>query len=215
VKSSRPPRSSQETQHYFTHRPSGTNLPKGSPKTRSIEVQRRGVTLQLTSGAGVFSIGALDEGSALLIDTAQWNHDARVLDLGCGWGAVGCFVARLSPQARVGLCDINLRATELSRENIRANGLKNAAAWCGDGASATRDDWFNVVLCNPPVRAGNAVIAQLFEDAHRALKTGGTLWVVLRTAQGAKSWARRLEESWGNCETVTIEQGYRILRSVK
>jgi 16S rRNA (guanine1207-N2)-methyltransferase len=182
---------------------------------RSIEVQRRGVTLQLTSGAGVFSIGALDEGSALLIDTAQWSRDARVLDLGCGWGAVGCFVSRLSPEAQVWLCDINLRATELSRENIRANGLKSAAVWCGDGAGAARDEWFDTVLCNPPVRAGNAVIAQLFEDAHRVLKTGGVLWVVLRTAQGAKSWARRLEESWGNCETVTIEQGYRILKSVK
>jgi 16S rRNA (guanine1207-N2)-methyltransferase len=93
--------------------------------------------------------------------------------------------------------------------------LSHATAWCGDGLSAVGDSKFDVVLCNPPVRAGNAVIAQLFEDAHRALKTGGTLWVVLRTAQGAKSWARRLEESWGNCETVTIEQGYRILRSVK
>jgi hypothetical protein len=59
------------------------------------------------------------------------------------------------------------------------------------------------------------VIAQLFADAHRVLGAGGILWVVLRTAQGAKSWARRLEESWGNCETVTIEQGYRILKSVK
>jgi 16S rRNA (guanine1207-N2)-methyltransferase len=105
---------------------------------RSIEVQRRGVTLQLTSGAGVFSIGALDEGSALLIDTAQWDNNARVLDLGCGWGAVGCFVARLSPQAQVCLCDINLRATELSRENIRANGLKKRRCvvrrWCGRSA---------------------------------------------------------------------------------
>lgn len=178
-------------------------------------MQLRGVALQMTSGSGVFSKSGLDEGSALLIQIAEWKSEARVLDLGCGWGAVGCAVARSSPDARVWLCDINLRATELSRENIRANGLKNAAVWCGDGAGATRDNLFDCVLCNPPVRAGNAVIARLFADAYRVLNNGGTLWVVLRTAQGAKSWARRMAELFGNCETVTMQQGYRILKSVK
>jgi 16S rRNA (guanine1207-N2)-methyltransferase len=180
-----------------------------------VSITVRGETLELTTGVGVFSRSGLDEGSQLLLETAHWKKNARILDLGCGWGAMGCFAARLSPRARVALCDINLRATELARENIRANGLKNAAVWCGDGATAVRDTRFDCVLCNPPVRAGNAVIERLFEDAHRVLESGGALWVVLRTAQGAKSWMRRLEESWGNCETVTMRQGYRILKSVK
>jgi 16S rRNA G1207 methylase RsmC len=32
---------------------------------------------------------------------------------------------------------------------------------------------------------------------------------------GREKLGTTLEESWGNCETVTIEQGYRILKSVK
>ena len=71
------------------------------------------------------------------------------------------------------------------------------------------------MLCNPPIRAGNDAIAALFEDAHRALKLRGELWAVIRTAQGAKSWAKRLHDRWGNCDTVALDKGYRVLRSRK
>ena len=49
------------------------------------------------------------------------------------------------------------------------------------------------------------------------LKVGGHLWIVLRTAQGAKSWAKKLETQFGNCGTVAIEKGLSStrLREVK
>ena len=106
-------------------------------------------------------------------------------------------------------------AVQLAGLNIRKNGLKNCVLWQGDGLSAAREAAFDTVLCNPPVRAGNAVIARMFDDAQRGLKPGGSLWVVLRTAQGAKSWEKRLAGLFGHCETVTKEDGYRILRSEK
>jgi 16S rRNA (guanine1207-N2)-methyltransferase len=55
----------------------------------------------------------------------------------------------------------------------------------------------------------------MFEDAHRCLATGGVLRIVIRTAQGAKSWQKRLAELFGNCETLAIESGYRVLQCVK
>jgi 16S rRNA (guanine1207-N2)-methyltransferase len=169
----------------------------------------------LETGAGVFSRGGLDEGSALLLETARFDSHARVLDLGCAWGAVGCATAKTAPDARVWMCDINWHATQLARRNRDSNALQNATVWCGDGTQSVRSEFFDCVLCNPPVRAGNAVIARLFDDAQRVLKTEGALWVVLRTAQGAKSWARRLEAQFGNCETVAMKSGYRILKCVK
>ncbi len=173
------------------------------------------IALRLATGAGVFARSGLDAGSALIIETARWSGDARMLDLGCGWGAVGCFAAAFSPGCRVSMCDINHRAVALARLNLRENNLSNAAAWCGDGGAALRSECFDAVLCNPPVRAGNAVVGRLFEDARRVLKPEGALWVVLRTAQGAKSWQRRLQDMFGNCETVAMRQGYRILKSVR
>jgi 16S rRNA (guanine1207-N2)-methyltransferase len=174
-----------------------------------------GHTLQLATGSGVFSKSGLDDGSKLLIETADFSTCRSICDLGCGWGPVGCFAAVLAPQARVWMCDINLRAVALAGLNARENKLTNASAWCGNGLSAVRPNTFDLILFNPPVRAGNAVIADLFEGAERCLSQAGVLQVVLRTAQGAKSWQKRLAQQFGNCDTIEIKAGYRILRSIK
>jgi len=207
---------SKPVSHYFS-------LPHGEPtipqNVRRTTARAAGITLEFSTGAGVFARGGLDAGSRLLIETAlprgDWPEGAHLCDLGCGWGPVGCFAARLLPQAEVYLCDINERAVQLAAANLALHELSNARAWCGDGLDATRGDCFDAVLCNPPVRAGNAVIAKLFADAERGLRPGGVLWVVLRTAQGAKSWQKKLAAQFGACETVAIDGGYRILRSMK
>lgn len=180
-----------------------------------VSLQARGVQLEMATGMGTFSRGALDEGSKLLLETATWPDEARVCDLGCGWGALGCFAAKFSPQSHVWLCDINPNAVGLTRLNIEKNGIANAVAWCDDGLTAARDEVFDTILCNPPVRAGNATIGQMFQDAQRCLISKGALWVVLRTQQGAKSWQKRLEEQFGNCETRAVAKGYRILHALK
>ena len=215
------------TEHYFTPRPTSgkpagektTGEPTSERKTEKLLTLHSGDrALQFASGAGVFSKSHLDDGSALLIETflqATTGQRAHLLDLGCGWGAVGCSVAARKPDFQIAMCDINIRAAILAQSNARRNAMTNVAAWCGDGASATRENCFDFVLCNPPVRAGNAVIARLFGDAQRALKSGGELWIVLRTAQGAKSWQRRLQSDWGNCRTRAMHSGFRILSSTK
>lgn len=181
-------------------------------------MQVGGVTLSMATGSGVFSKAALDDGSRLLIETipvTDWAAGTTVCDLGCGWGALGCFVAALQPSLQVSMCDINERAVALAAYNATNNDLKNTTIWCGDGLDSIADGQFQIVLCNPPVRAGNKVIEKLFNDAYRCLQKEGELWVVLRTQQGAKSWQKRLAALFGQCETVKIDKGYRILHSRK
>ena len=221
TKISSPRATGPRTAHYFNpHPPAALNSPATPQPSPSFQVRAAGHVLEFATGPGVFSRSALDEGSHLLLATAaqagaELAAAARLCDLGCGWGPVGCFLARLAPQACISLVDINRGAAQLARRNLSHNSLTNAHVWCGDGLSAICDAAYDAVFCNPPVRAGNLVIGQLFDDAHRCLLPGGSLWVVLRTAQGAKSWARRLHDSFGNCETMAIEKGYRILRSHK
>jgi 16S rRNA (guanine1207-N2)-methyltransferase len=197
--------------HYFSRNVESA----ATENARVVKIEARGSKLRMQTSAGTFSRGGLDEGSAILLEHCEIASGSRVLDLGCGWGAVGCIVADRVEESRVAMCDINLRAAHLALENARLNGLRNVCAWCGDGADAASDQTFDVVLLNPPVRAGNDVMQKLFNDALRVLRSGGVLWIVLRTAQGAKTWQKRLQNQWGNCETVTIEKGYRIFRCVK
>jgi 16S rRNA (guanine1207-N2)-methyltransferase len=175
----------------------------------------KGRALQFLTGEGVFSRSGLDEGSRLLIETIDLEPGSSFCDLGCGWGAVGAFIGHSFPQTRVFACDVNARAVQLARFNLELNKVKNAVAWCDDGLSATRPELFDAIACNPPIRAGNPTIFKLFADAERGLKVGGSLWIVIRTAQGAKSWQKRLEAQFGECETLLIKNGYRILRAVR
>ena len=199
--------------HYFSPSAPAQN------NSRQVEATCNGISLRFLTARGVFSKSALDEGSQLLLETAwrhhSWPQNARIADLGCGWGAITCFVAALATQVTVFGCDINERAVALAHQNARLNQLTNAFFWCGDGLKAARPNFFDVVFCNPPVRAGNETIGQLFDGAQRCLKPGGELWVVLRTAQGAKSWQKRLQGQFGACETVQIKSGYRILKCKK
>ena len=204
--------------HYFS--PQTTLLSAAQLESFPSHPQTvNGVTLQFLTARGVFSRTALDEGTRILLH--QWMASAppdfsgQIADLGCGWGAVAAFAAARFPESSVTAVDINPRAAQITAHNLSRNELTNCVAWAGDGLRAARADWFDDILCNPPIRAGNAAIAEMFESAQRALKTRGELWVVIRTAQGAKSWAKRLNEQFGNCETLATDKGYRVLRCRK
>jgi 16S rRNA (guanine1207-N2)-methyltransferase len=205
-----------DSSHYFSRH--ALKAPQNPPETRPVRVA--GSTLQMATGRGVFAKSGLDAGSRLLLETALpalgvLPTDARLCDLGCGWGALGCFIAAQLNSTPVLMCDINARAAWLANFNARRNDLRNTQVWCGDGLRAARDEIFDSIVSNPPIRAGNATLGVLFADAHRCLKTGGEFWIVIRTAQGAKSWQKRLENLFGHCETVIIKNGYRVLKSKK
>lgn len=204
--------------HYFSSHNKRLS-PEEQRRARPLSVELGGFELQFLTGSNTFSKSALDEGSALLLETLWKQGDfpdtARVCDLGCGWGAVGALWAKSHPTHSVFALDINPRAVQLAELNFARNEIENAAAWCGDGLDAARDEFFDLVAFNPPIRAGNATIERLFADAHRTLKPGGELWAVIRTAQGAKTWAKKLELLFGSCETVEMRGGYRVLKATK
>jgi 16S rRNA (guanine1207-N2)-methyltransferase len=197
--------------HYFT--PQTPLQEPGEIHT----VKWRESTFRFATGEGVFAKSGLDAGSELLLRTALPLLDVNSLigDLGCGWGAVGCVLARELPQAQIVMSDVNPRAVALAHYNAELNHLKSTFCCCGDGFSAIAANTFEAILCNPPIRAGNEVMLRLFESSLRCLKNEGDLFAVIRTAQGAKSWQKRLKVLFGNCEVMEIKGGYRALRCVK
>jgi len=198
------------TSHYFT-----PQKPLGEyGETRTFSWNER--EFAFVSGSGVFAKTGLDAGSRLLLQTALPHlatlpPGAVISDLGCGWGAVGCVLGAALPEHRILMSDVNPRAVALARHNADLNHVSHTHAWCGDGLAAIPPATFDAILCNPPIRAGNEVMGKLFDDSLHRLKKGGALYLVIRTAQGAKSWQRRLKVLFGNCEMLSIKSGYRIL----
>ena len=76
------------------------------------------------------------------------------------------------------------------------------------------EESFDYILTNPPIRAGKKVIYEIYDGAIKHLNQNGELWVVIQKKQGAPSTIDHLNAIFGNCEIVTKEKGYFILKSV-
>ena len=133
-----------------------------------------------------------------------------MLDLGCGWGALGGVLAKKWADVRFVLTDVNERAAALAERNLKLNGLDNFEVVCGDGFAAV-EGTFDWIVTNPPIRAGKQVIYGLFAEAKNHLAPGGTLALVIRTQQGAKSAERYLRGIYESVETLDVSGGYRVL----
>lgn len=194
--------------HYYTNRPAAEH------DRRTIEVELRGKKVRLVTDAGVFSKSGLDYGSRVLIDALEIPEKASVLDVGCGYGPIG-IAAGILGATRIMMLDVNERAIELARENAAANGVPQAKAMQSDLLEAVSQERFDVIISNPPIRAGKETVHRLFEQASECLKPGGSLWIVIQKKQGAPSAKAKLEELFEQVDEVTKDKGYRIYKAVK
>lgn len=194
------------TEHYYSRRPAVAS------DRHSLTVELRGFSLKLTTDAGVFSKDAIDYGSRALIARMVIPENAEVLDVGCGYGPIGLAAAKLAPAGRVTMIDINERAVELAKGNAKANGIGNVEFAQSDRLAAVAGRTFDVILANPPIRAGKAVVHAIFEEAYLHLKPGGALWIVIQNKQGAPTARAKLEELFGDdaVEETGKDKGYRI-----
>lgn len=196
------------TDHYFSPQPEATG------EHREITANLRGTEFRFLADAGVFSKKSVDFGSRLLIETVELPERGEILDLGCGYGPIGIACAASAPACRITMVDINRRAVELARGNTRLNGLQNRVeVVTGDGLSGVRGKFFDLILTNPPIRAGKKTIYRLFEEAHSALKPEGELWVVIRKQQGGPSAKEKLQSLFTQVETMAKKKGFWVLRT--
>lgn len=176
-------------------------------------------SLELKTRHGLFSARSLDEGTArLLRELEPLTPAQRVLDLGCGYGAIGLTLAARWPDSHVDLVDTDIRAVESTAENIKRNHLGNAAVTLSDGIRElpSHASTYDLVVSNLPAQAGNDAIDQLLLDAHDALKNGGTLAVV--AVNGLRRYLqRRLADVFGKQHVRKVHQGPRhtVLEAAK
>lgn len=196
-------------EHYFTA------SPRSRLRTHHFTARLRGRTWTFETSSGVFAQRGLDPGTRLLIETMRIGRRDRVLDLGCGYGPAGLVAAALAPQGQAHLVDTNQRAAALAAANARGNRLNNVRVLVGDAASAVREGAMDVVVTNPPIRAGRRVVLSFIEGAWRALRPGGRFYLVARTAQGAQTLARLIAERFGAVQQVAASGGYRVFESTR
>ncbi|CCI85225.1 methyltransferase domain protein [Lactobacillus pasteurii DSM 23907 = CRBIP 24.76] len=173
-------------------------------------------TLQLTTDAGVFSKMRVDYGSSVLIKAmAEVDFpQVGILDVGTGYGPIGLTAAKLWPNQTVDMIGVNERGLALAQRNAAANKISNVNIYASD-IYQNVDKKYGLILTNPPIRAGKKVVSEILAKAFEHLVPGGTLLVVIQKKQGEPSARKLMQEVYGNCEIVTRDKGYYILKSVK
>jgi 16S rRNA (guanine1207-N2)-methyltransferase len=164
--------------------------------------------------SGVFSKRQIDPGTTLLLQSVLKeikDTSLRVLDLGTGVGVMAIVLARLRPSLTVTGSDINSRAVTLAKENAKQLGVPNVQFKEADGVPD--DTVLDLVLCNPPIRAGKDTVYRLFKEVRDHLAAEGVFYIVIRVKQGASSAKKELSSLFERVETVARAKGYHVIKA--
>lgn len=70
----------------------------------------------------------------------------RLLDIGCGFGLFGCYLATRYPEIEYHGFDLNPRRIDMAREAAKRLGLKNAHFDCADARDLSINDQYDAIM---------------------------------------------------------------------
>ncbi len=162
----------------------------------------------------LFSPEHVDEGTRAMLSLAEFKDGDIMLDLGCGYGAVGIYAAKTYPGISVTMCDISKEAVETAKINAAINGIETGDSFIiteSDGFSGLKDRKFTLVLSNPPYHTDFSVAKHFIEDAYKALEKGGRMYMVTKRLD----WYRnKLTAVFGGTKVSQVN-GYYVFMSQK
>ena len=192
--------------HYFTD---NSDLPSHR-KEVACSVGKR--TWTFVTDDGVFSKNEVDRGTVVLLKALMYEKlRGKILDLGCGYGVIAVVLKSSFPETEMTASEINPRALQLAEENAKRNSAE--VKFLESDGFASVEGTFDVIVTNPPIRAGKAVIYGLFARAADFLAPKGALYVVIRKQQGAPSALKYLQERYPRAEIVGRGSGYHVIRA--
>lgn len=199
-----------KVEHYYTPKPKS----KLAKKLVIYEYDRNH-KYKLYSSSGVFAFKTkIDRATRILIENCRVSPGDKVLDLGCGYGAIGIILKKLNPDIELFMSDINQRAVSLTKENAKINNVF-AEIKSGDLFEPWGDKHFDVILSNPPFAAGMKILSSLINESYDHLNNFGSLQLVAYHNKGGSRLKKMMNEKFGNVTELVKSGGIRVYMSVK
>lgn len=158
---------------------------KNAANPYPLEVEIEGFERPFTNHSNLFSREKLDVGTRFLLAHYPKGDFKTVLDLGCGNGVLGIAAKRKHSKAKIIFTDDSQMAIQSAEANFLKffpNDPGSAEYHWTNAYEAGTPSSVDLILCNPPFHQGTTLgdftARQMFNDALRVLKPGGTLRVV-------------------------------------
>lgn len=164
---------------------------------------------------GLFSPERIDEGTEMLLREVSVKEGDTVLDLGCGYGALGIPLAKAVAPGVVHMVDKDFVAVNYAKKNARINKRENVEIYLSNGFDQVpKNVQFDVIVSNLPAKVSKEFFWILFEEARRVLKPGGSLYVV--TIAGLQRFTQKnFEKIFGNYELLSSKGTYFVAKAVR
>jgi 16S rRNA (guanine1207-N2)-methyltransferase len=151
----------------------------------------------------VFNHRSLDAGARALLNTMHVREGDRVVDLGCGSGAVALAAAFRASSVSVVAVDSNARAVECTNRGAQLNGLTNVTAIQNADGDVPDPGTYDLALGNPPYFSDYRIAEIFLQGAQRALKPGAR---VLMVAKSPAWFEDRMPEIFENVQLIPHKQ---------
>lgn len=185
------------------------------PPAGSYEAAARNASARVAIVPGVFSAEGLDPATALMLEHCGPRPEDRLLDFGCGAGAVAALLLAGGAVADATLTDSDALALEAARATLALNGL-DAPVLASDAGDALSEKSFDLILCNPPFHRGFATerdtVERMIERGGQLLAARGRFYLV-----GPPSLALRgrLEPRFKRVEYVAGDASIELWRAAR
>ena len=191
--------------HYF-------ETPESTVKRHEVRASFWGEDYLFLSADGVFSSTRLDPGTSVLFRLTEppMDREARILDLGCGFGPIAIALALACPSVYVDAIDVNELALELAASNAQRMGVDDRVR-----TLLPTDVELNVrydeIWSNPPIRIGKQALHDLLETWLVRLTPTGHATLVVGKNLGADSLHTWLESKGWGVSRLGSSKGFRVL----
>jgi len=191
--------------HYFT----GDEPARADERT--VGCRALGRDYYFTTNAGLFSYAAVDDASLALV-TRVPALEGTLLDLGCGYGAIGITLAK-TYGVKLTMSDVNPRALRYAALNAERNGV-DADVVMSDCFETIKGS-FDTIVVNPPIHAGKKVTYRMFRESYEHLTRGGSFYAVIKKKHGALSAAAEFADIYDEMIVLHKKKGCFVYRCVK
>ena len=178
-------------------------------KINKIDTKVKNTSFSFYTDNGVFNKKGLDYGTKFLLENMDISNKKSFLDMGCGCGPVGIYLALQNAKYTVDMVDVNERAIHLSKMAIKLNNLENINIYISD-AYNNIDKKYDCIITNPPIHAGKKKVYEIIGGAKDHLSANGELWIVIRKDQGAKSLINDFKDIY-DIEVKCKDKGFFVL----